>query len=65
MPKAKLGLLVDRSGVTSVSILADDPRGREEALGMYMVIKGDIEGFCRKVQKGLAGGVMKGRRPRR
>lgn len=54
MPKPKVGVLIDHKGVTSVTMLADDPQGREEALALYNVIRAKVDVFDRQVRQLLA-----------
>ncbi len=49
MAKERLALMLDRTGVTSVAILAGDPQGRERLLEFYAAIQGAVDAFDREI----------------
>lgn len=53
MTKAKVGIVVDARGITSVSLLGDDVSSRMESLRLYEIIGAEVENFGRRVRDRL------------
>lgn len=61
MAGPRVGILVDESGVTSVTLLAGDPPGRRTALRIYSLIQPVLDAFSLQVRKELAAQKRAGR----
>ena len=60
MAKARLALMLDRTGVTSVAILADDHQGREKVLELYAAIRAKVDVFDQQVRECFTQGNAEG-----
>lgn len=50
MKNSRIGLLVDSSGVVSVSLLAADEPGRLEAVKLFATVREHVETFSRAIK---------------